>query len=180
MVKLGQLLKNLRLSRNLTQKEAAEKVGVAQHFLSQIEQGKREPNRRLLSSFIDFFLQSGTTEDLSPLIAAVIEDVIPGAQCDVQPGAITAHLSTGSTTLSLGKAQRIHDPASQPIIEALRDLTIRDALLSIIKDANLLAIVKALPGNPRLRKLLKTIGQMNETELNLLSKLFGGNNETLL
>ena len=51
----GQLLKELRLSKHLTQEQLSEKLGVSKSRISMYENGKREPSFEMLESLADFF-----------------------------------------------------------------------------------------------------------------------------
>lgn len=47
---LGSTIKNLRVKKNLKQKEFSSKCGIAQAYLSQIENNQREPNLSVLKT----------------------------------------------------------------------------------------------------------------------------------
>ncbi len=46
--KLGQKIRELRESQNLTQEKLGDMIGVSQDYLSRIEQGKKNPTVNLL------------------------------------------------------------------------------------------------------------------------------------
>ena len=46
--KLGQKIRELRESQNLTQEKLGDRIGVSQDYLSRIEQGKKNPTVNLL------------------------------------------------------------------------------------------------------------------------------------
>lgn len=48
-------LKDLRKSRNMTQKEVAAALGISQNSISMYERGEREPDMKLLSAFGELF-----------------------------------------------------------------------------------------------------------------------------
>ncbi|MBA3926586.1 helix-turn-helix domain-containing protein [Listeria rustica] len=49
------VLKSLRKSRNLLQKEVADKIGVARTTYAMYEQGNREPDNDVLNKIADFY-----------------------------------------------------------------------------------------------------------------------------
>lgn len=51
----GDILKKLRLNHNLTQKELAEKIGVAHNTIAMIETGKRQGDRDTINKLADYF-----------------------------------------------------------------------------------------------------------------------------
>lgn len=50
-LKIGQTLKILRIAAGRSQKEMAEKLGVSQNYLSQLENDRREPSLAFLKNF---------------------------------------------------------------------------------------------------------------------------------
>ena len=69
--KIGQYLKNLRKSKNLTQEELSEKLGVSRRSVSRWETGNNLPDLDLLIELADFYdvdlrdMLTGNTEDAS-------------------------------------------------------------------------------------------------------------------
>ena len=55
MQTLGQKLKELRNSRNLTAREVAEAVGLTRNAIINYESGTREPSLQILKKLCDFF-----------------------------------------------------------------------------------------------------------------------------
>lgn len=55
MSKKRNKLIDLRLKRNLTQKEAAEKIGISRSFLTEIENGDKDPSLKTIKKFINFY-----------------------------------------------------------------------------------------------------------------------------
>lgn len=55
MIDFGNILKQLRTERNLTQSELAEKLGLSKSSISMYENGKREPDFENLEMIADFF-----------------------------------------------------------------------------------------------------------------------------
>ncbi len=45
----------LRLQRELTQKEAAKGIGISRSFLTEIENGTRNPSLKTIQKFVDFY-----------------------------------------------------------------------------------------------------------------------------
>lgn len=52
---IGEKLRDLRLEKDLRQKEVAEKINIASNTLSQFESGKANPSYEVLIAFADFF-----------------------------------------------------------------------------------------------------------------------------
>lgn len=48
-------LKEMREEMNLSQEEAAEKIGISRCFLSELESGKKKPSFNTLMKLIDFY-----------------------------------------------------------------------------------------------------------------------------
>jgi len=69
--KIGQYLKELRKSKNLTQEELSEKLGVSRRSVSRWETGSNLPDLDLLIELADFYdvdlrdMLTGNTEDVS-------------------------------------------------------------------------------------------------------------------
>ena len=55
MQNLGEKLKELRLSRNLTLKQVADAIGLTRNAISNYEANIREPSLSVLKSLCDFF-----------------------------------------------------------------------------------------------------------------------------
>ncbi len=55
MIDFGEKIKELRLSKNLTQKQLAEKIGQAQSTIFYWEQDKQEPTISALKKLCEFF-----------------------------------------------------------------------------------------------------------------------------
>jgi len=51
----GKRIKELRLIKNITQKELAEKVGTRENYISDIENGKRKAGEKMLTKIADVF-----------------------------------------------------------------------------------------------------------------------------
>ena len=49
------VIKELRTAQNLTQRQFAQKLGVSQNAISMYENGKREPDMKMLSMMAEFF-----------------------------------------------------------------------------------------------------------------------------
>ncbi|ACN15019.1 putative transcriptional regulator [Desulforapulum autotrophicum HRM2] len=73
-MKLGQLLKFIRTSKEMTQKEMASLIGISQNYLSLIESGTKNPSSDKLSDFAEalqiskdalIFVSSNPPEELS-------------------------------------------------------------------------------------------------------------------
>lgn len=52
---IGERLKELRIEKDLLQKDLAEKIGITQQSISFYESGRREPDNELLIKFANFF-----------------------------------------------------------------------------------------------------------------------------
>lgn len=52
---ISEILKNLRIKNNLTQKELAEKIGTKQRTYCTYENGTREPNIETLKKIANFY-----------------------------------------------------------------------------------------------------------------------------
>jgi len=129
----------------MTQHATAIKVGITQNFLSQVEAGKREPNRRLLAAIISDLLP---ITDAAPLIAAVIQDMIPGTHCTITEQTVQVNLPPCSTV----SVHVDRTPAVQPILNL--DTRTRNTLLEIIHDPKLLQLVRTIHKNRRLKKIV--------------------------
>jgi len=55
LANLGKVVKDIRKSNDLTQKEFAEKLGVETNYVSMIERGERMPSLNLLANISDTF-----------------------------------------------------------------------------------------------------------------------------
>lgn len=55
MIDFSRRLIELRLRKNITQEELANKVGISRSAIANYEQGKREPSFDVLDAFADFF-----------------------------------------------------------------------------------------------------------------------------
>lgn len=49
------VIRELRIGQNLTQKQFADKLGLSQNAISMYEQGKREPDMKMLNKMAEFF-----------------------------------------------------------------------------------------------------------------------------
>lgn len=76
---IGETIKRVRTSLNMTQKDFAKSVGIAQGFLSAIEQGKKQPSNTLLIALQHLYkldpLWAESTDNTS--MAIVEEDTLP-------------------------------------------------------------------------------------------------------
>ena len=55
MANFGSILKNLRLSRNITQGELAAKLGISRSAVGMYETGGREPDFEMMEAIADIF-----------------------------------------------------------------------------------------------------------------------------
>ena len=176
--RIGQQIRELRERCCLTQNRLAKKVNITQHALSQIETGDREPNRRLLSALVDVLLSSRDVheQELTPLIAALLEDAVPGARC-YMPGegaGISVVLSTGvGTTLKMKRNEvKLHTPAVQEVMaRVIEDTELRDAFSSICHSAELTGLVKSLVNKSWLRQMACRLNQVKDNHLNLVEAI---------
>jgi transcriptional regulator with XRE-family HTH domain len=50
-MKIGQILKHIRISKGISQKEMAEELGISTNYLSLIESDKKEPSQDRIAEF---------------------------------------------------------------------------------------------------------------------------------
>lgn len=79
-IRRGQILRQLRLKRQLTQNEAAENFGISQQTYQKYESGKTEANYDLLCDFATFYNVSvdyllGREEQKNPLLEMAIKPI---------------------------------------------------------------------------------------------------------
>ncbi len=54
-MKLGEVLKEIRLSKKITQKQVGERTSISQPFLSQLEAGLKNPSPKMLKRLSDLY-----------------------------------------------------------------------------------------------------------------------------
>lgn len=79
-IRRGQILRQLRLKRQLTQNEAAENFGISQQTYQKYESGKTEANYDLLCDFATFYNVSvdyllGREEQKNPLLEMAVKPI---------------------------------------------------------------------------------------------------------
>jgi transcriptional regulator with XRE-family HTH domain len=52
-MKIGQILKHIRINKGVSQKEMAEKLGISPNYLSLIESDKKEPSQDKIADFAE-------------------------------------------------------------------------------------------------------------------------------
>lgn len=52
-MKIGQILKHIRVNKGISQKEMAEKLGISSNYLSLIESDKKEPSQDKIADFAE-------------------------------------------------------------------------------------------------------------------------------
>ena len=184
MLTLGEIIRDLRMKSGLSQNALALTVGgVTQHYISKLEANQRYPNRRILASIIDVLLQKlEHHQDLglifTDLVAAVIQDAIPGTKCEIledrRSANIIVTLQTGIKLKINLKINRIkvHEPMTQEIISnILEDLELRNAIISICRNKNLVQLIKKISKNARVLKMLSMLSEIQEDQYNLMESV---------
>lgn len=54
-MKIGEVLKELRVSKNLTQVQVSQRTRISQTFLSQIETGAKSPSKQMMKILCDLY-----------------------------------------------------------------------------------------------------------------------------
>ena len=171
---LGEQIKILRIKRNLTQNKLATEVGVTQHYLSHIEKGNREPNRRVLSAIIAVLLKGEKIEgkEFSGLLSVLIEDIIPGSKCTIKSD-ITVELPGIKTSLRLKKkVTKIYDSASIEVLNhIMNELDIRDAFATVCRNEHLKKLVLNITKKTRIREMVSKFTQLKESQFSLVESI---------
>lgn len=187
MPAIGEIIRALREKTGLSQNGLAVAVGgVTQHYISKLESGNRYPNRRILSSIIDVLLQKIDSREnvglvFTQLIAAVIQDAIPGAFCELEKRNENGRISDILVTLQSGfkfdieikkSLTKIHDPMTQEIIsKVLEDLEFRDALTNICRNNGLIELIKGINKKARILKMVNIISKIREDQYALVESV---------
>lgn len=111
MAEFSQILKRLRTENGMTQKELADKLGIAKSAISMYECGTRRPNFEIAEALTDYF-----HVDLSYLIGST--DKIDRLSCDeTDPGgAEKKYLNVTDEELRLVRAWRHADAQTRRIV----------------------------------------------------------------
>jgi hypothetical protein len=159
------------------QSEFAYKIRISPNYFSQIEADLRKPNRRVLASLVDVYLQERQIDDrdFKELRATILKDIIPTIQYEIlQDNRILIEFNTGirAELLLNKKTTKLHEETTQDILTAvLKDTALRLGLHAICTDNELSDFVKDITENRRMLKLVRKLTTLKNDQLKLIESV---------
>ena len=167
---IGNILKLLRESRNISQSKLARETQISQNFLSMIESGSRVPKPDCVSSIMSYCneKESLTAIERAKIIEAIIGYMLPGSQIKIEDLSGSIHLDVDNILIDTGmiKTTKVMRHDVQVILKAiLNSSNIRDTFLYLINnDIDLESFLK-------LHKTVEKVRSLSDKRISFMNKI---------